>query len=557
MSFRRLMNFSVPFLCGTALLGTYSCKSNTNQGQVKDVILSPDDPNEGNGIIWQTSDGNVHYALCPSLPVSQTCAGIKETVTPVPIATYKDKLTAAVLNGRKMLVNSANGTYSEINLVRTKMKRLNEKIKTGGLTPGELAAFNTQLTGYDADLQKLLVLSADEQKKVDFIVNSLQASTPITIDEGEESFILSIVPFGLGLGRVSTLPLTPPGTVGNKIEIEKLLAAWNDEAEMFYGTNTIYTPATKANAVGILQESLSTCLQACPPYYSDLSCHFYCWLPSYKQVVPNVRGCFTSIARDQLVKKPNGQPLNLYPEVFDYCMYQEYDQVLKSIPQYDENVIAQRKSTNRATDRVGVLKYMSPKQEDAFKYVMFNWYNPFAFDLADQQAILDKFYAAHPNQTVPHVATATGKANHPRFAPILAYMQNQYASGGLGTLPKPASGPATSCAGAGKLVDGFCWYLAPVGESCDSTCSAAGLTSSSGTINFSGSAGDDASCGKVASAFNESLTAPSSATCPAVGCAKCDASCQAPLASTVFRCSGTATSTATKAPGVQPFCSCQ
>jgi hypothetical protein len=544
----------------TLVSGLAGCRTNSPASEAKDITLSPSNLSEPLAVIWEGTDNKVHYALCPASPASRTCAGIDESVSPVPIADYRDKLTSAILNLRPKAVNSANMTYSEINLLRTKIKRLNVKISAGGLSATELANFNAQLTKYNTDLQTLSTLTSDEQKTFDLITNSLKTNQDVTLDEGEENFLLAMVPFGLGLGVMSNLPLPPPGTTGNRIEIEKLVDAWKEAAEMFYGPNpTGYRSGTRDSPVGILQEPISSCLGACPQYFSDLTCHFYCWHPSYKYVSPNVRGCFTSIARDSLVKKPNGQPLNLYPEVFDYCMYQEFDQAFNTIPAYDENLIAQRKSSNRAGDRVGVIRYMTKKQEDAFKYVMFNWYNPFAFDEKDEREVIDKFYASQPGvaPSIPHQVSRTNKGNHPRYAQILPFMQQQYASGGFGAVPAGA-GSATVCAGGGTLVDGYCWHYGALGESCDTTCSNAGLTAdTTATINYIGSGGSDLFCGRIAASFGESYSGKATTKfCPANGCAKCDGTCSAPLTNAVYRCTGAPTSTAGKSASSRPFCAC-
>jgi hypothetical protein len=531
------------------------CKSVPAKSATKDVTLSSAALDEPLAVIWSDSDGKVHYGLCNVEPADRNCPGIQEPVGAVPIADYKDKLIAAILNKRPKVKKLADVEYSELNLLRTKIKRITTKIASGSLSEAEKNTLNAQLVKYNADLTTKSALTADEQRVLDQVLDALNSGKSMTLDQGEDLYVLAIVPFGLGLGVMSDLPLPPPGSIKNQIEYQKVLAAWDEVADTFYGPDKkVYAKDTADQPVDITSEPISNCLSACPPYFSDLVCHFYCWHPSYKKVSPNVRGCFTSIARDNLVSKPNGANLNLYPEVFDYCMYQEFDQAYDRKPAYNESLIAQRKSTNQKSDRVGVLKYMSKRQEDAFKYIMFHWYNPFAFDEVEEQKLMDEFYSKR--SFVPHKVNRANKANHPRYAQILPFMQAQYASGRFGPVPAPA-GSATSCPSGGSLVDGYCWYFAEDGASCDNACAKVGLASDEATKNYVGSGGSDLYCGRVAAAFGESYAGGTpTKKCPPVGCAKCDGSCKAPLTNTVFRCSGVPTNTSSSSPGVRPFCAC-
>jgi hypothetical protein len=51
-----------------------------------------------------------------------------------------------------------------------------------------------------------------------------------------------------------------------------------------------------------------------------------------------------------------------------------------------------------------------------------------------------------------------------------------------------------SCAGAGQVVGGHCWYLGGWGQSCTEVCAATGGTYDTATSTFAGSEGSDANC---------------------------------------------------------------
>jgi hypothetical protein len=559
------IGFSVAAMVG--LLGAaWSCKSPSSQGKVKDINLSPRDVLEPESIVWKTSDNNVHIGLCPKGPADRTCPGLNDSVKPLPLDDYKTRVIATLLNARPGTVNEIGQVYSELSVLKNKINRLKVLLNSPSSSATEKANFTAQLATYSTKVDELSKLTDSEQKILDNILGNLDAGKNVTFDEGEDSYVASVVPFSLGVNRVSTMPLVPPGSINNKIDKDKLVKAWLEVADMFYGPKPIYTVGT---GVTIAEEPLSTCLSACPTYFSDLTCHFYCWHPSYKPVTPNIRGCFTSIARDQLVLKPNGAPLNLYPEVFDYCMFQDFDQNLGKIPAYDAQLIAQRKASNTRADRVGLLKYMSPEQEDAFKYVIFNWYNPFAFDPAEEKAVIDAFYAKHPEAArfAPKQVPKQTRTFHDRFPQIVGWMQFMYASGGLGPIvnaptKEPTIGTSVSCKNGGVLVDGFCWWQAADGASCDETCSKIGMATSPATVEYAGSKGTDVACGKVAGSFGteNKLSGPSLAkSCDSEGCAKCSAgsSCSPDFGvSQSYRCIAKETTTSFKKAGTKPFCAC-
>jgi hypothetical protein len=259
----------------------------------------------------------------------------------------------------------------------------------------------------------------------------------------------------------------PPGTTDNALDIDLVLTAWKKVKADFYDSTQGYTKTE--NGAPPPAAEVNECLAACPAYYSDLVCHYYCWHPSYKQVSPNVRACLTYLARANsptpiMRRDPVTQKYRLlyYPEIYDYCLYAEkdgkgYDAVLNlNSPPWDEAIINANKAAGR---KIGVFKWVDDNEAKAFKYVMYTWYNPFAFKMEDQQKAINAFYGValtNPNYTVADAADVAEckakrpvatrhdpfdgrqfdgthcsarkvfslpRANHPNYAAIDAYMQ--------------------------------------------------------------------------------------------------------------------------------------
>jgi hypothetical protein len=399
-----------------------------NGSQAEDVNLSPSDLSQASTVIWKGADTKVHKGSCPALSTAsdRNCPGIAENGL-LEFDAFKDKLFQTILLSRatpptKIPSSSADNTVM-IRSLEGKIKRLNDRIAAGTLTPAETADFQSQVNTLNGDLANLkVVMTIAEQADFDLIVKNLDTGNDISLDEGERLFKLAVSPFGGGFGH-SVLP-PPAGDKDHKMtptEIAAVLDYWNAEADMFYGRNNGYTGGSP---VSITAEPITNCLTACPAYYSTLMCHFYCWHPSYQLVTPNVRGCFTEIARGTFPVTKGGVQLANYPEMFDYCMYEPFDAAaIKAggrIPPYDQNLI----DTNRkAQNKVGTLKYLTPVQADAFKFVTYTWYNPFAYDLQSQQTVLDQFYAKHPGVVSAVTATSSGKAMHPNIGTILPFMK--------------------------------------------------------------------------------------------------------------------------------------
>jgi hypothetical protein len=214
-------------------------------------------------------------------------------------------------------------------------------------------------------------------------------------------------------GRYKGSLKPPPGTTDNPLDIDLVVTAWKKVKADFYDTTQGYTQSVRGAPPPAGE--VNRCLGACPRYYSDLVCHYYCWHPSYEQVSPNVRGCFTYLANG--IDSSNTPVMRLdavtqqarvlfYPEIYDYCLYAEkdgkgYDGVLNKngSPPWDEAIINANKAAGR---KIGVLKWVDDNEEKAFKHVMWTWYNPSAFKMEDQQKAINAFYGvtlANPNYT--------------------------------------------------------------------------------------------------------------------------------------------------------------
>ena len=414
----RLLPSISSLVCFVGLMTAAGCKTGGNDSAVLDAGLSPKDVTKPTTVLWLTADEKVHLGVCPAFAavVNRTCSGLTEDQTPVDFSEYKDKLKAAIMRQRPGGGPKATATAIDPTTLlsfETKIKRLEDKIAAGTFSTAEVASFKKQLEKLNGEYSKInLKLTGSEQTDFDEIVKSLNAGQDFTYDEGERRYNMAKAGFAV----VSKLKTPEFEAVGKdqEMDVSAVLEYWNDVADKFYDKKDGYTAGTPPT--GINDEPLSTCLSACPAYYSVLFCHIYCWHPSYKDVVPNVRGCFSQIARGAFAVKKNNVQVTAYPEIFDYCMYQDFDPIAvktgqKPLPAFDQATI----DTNKASgNKIGVLKYMSPSEEAAFKYWAYTWYNPFAFSEADQQAVLDQFYATHPGvvSQVPR-ASHSGRSMHP------------------------------------------------------------------------------------------------------------------------------------------------
>jgi hypothetical protein len=194
-------------------------------------------------------------------------------------------------------------------------------------------------------------------------------------------------------------PASSTRTTGSPLNVPLVVKAMKKLKSEFYGKTDNFSPKRTPSWNN---DEARQCLQACPEYYSDIVCHFYSWHPSYDRVSPNIRGCYTQIARgfyDSTIFPNASKSKGLtYPQAYDYCTYQPFDAVTNQanlIPgtqkpnAYDPKLIAKNKA---AGNRVGVNAWVDENEEEAFKHVMFTWYDTKLFTLESQQEALNEFY---------------------------------------------------------------------------------------------------------------------------------------------------------------------
>lgn len=258
------------------------------------------------------------------------------------------------------------------------------------------------------------------------------------------------------LGRAGAVPKDKwvgpqPGTLDNTIDKDLVLKAWNKTREDFYITpaGASHPPGLKAKPASPLDAEPGQCLAACPAWWGDLVCHFYCWYPSYQPTNPNIRACFSGAARgttrtESLGEAGTSAPRQLfYPEVYDYCIYQDGDFVTNSrVVPYDQTVIDKNKKLSLSpgapnpaggaplNPMPGALEYVKKNQDEAFRYVMYTWYHPNTFSYVKQQEVIDEFYRGagltRPVRPTDATKTATGNPSltpHPKHDAVRDWMK--------------------------------------------------------------------------------------------------------------------------------------
>ena len=216
------------------------------------------------------------------------------------------------------------------------------------------------------------------------------------------------------------LKLPEPGSTCNRIhptDIATIVTAWKKLIHDFYLTNNAYAgysptggPVASASIVwskppaGTTPPLSEVAGVPCAPNQSDIVCRFYQHMPSYKYVIPNVRGCFTSFMNGALAipASTDGKTAAheaTYPEIWDYCMYQEVDAVQNLRPVYNPAEISKNKA---AGVEKGVLKYLPKDLRPVFKFIMYTWYEPDTYVTEDQNEILKQVYGSYtPAQGIP------------------------------------------------------------------------------------------------------------------------------------------------------------
>lgn len=224
-----------------------------------------------------------------------------------------------------------------------------------------------------------------------------------------------------------------PGTKNNPVDDDLVLTAWKKVARDFYGvgpnqtTPTGYNPAANPPVAEVGQ-----CIAgATPPFWSDLMAHFYCWHPSYQPTNPNIRACFSGATRGLQVTESGAQARKImYPEAYDHCVYQQANWVAGGSTTFDRTTIDSNKGSKTMP---GALAWVKNNEDEAFRYVMFSWYDPNTLSYAEQQRVINKFYQDIGMPRFPRNtdATATASGNpsltpHPEAARLQQWMTTYY-----------------------------------------------------------------------------------------------------------------------------------
>lgn len=269
-------------------------------------------------------------------------------------------------------------------------------------------------------------------------VTACSSPTEETIDSDGASALSGGAPSPAPTGPTpiagSTLKLPVPGSKGNKISAADqatIVAAWLGAKRDYYDTQKGYVGINGAAPVKGPRGLAEVATVPCGPTYSTLVCRFYAHMPSYDSVIPNYRGCFSYMANGGLqvptslwdpkaATEATTMRPGTYAESFDHCLYQDYDKVLNHTPLWSTTEVAANKKKGAAGE-IGVVKYMAPDLRATFKFIMYTWYEPATYDVADQAAILAKIYASYTPPVAPP-AVGGGAANPATYATVVDSM---------------------------------------------------------------------------------------------------------------------------------------
>jgi formylglycine-generating enzyme required for sulfatase activity len=208
----RVHIMSICLLMGVAAL--QSCRT-SGLSTTKDIGGSPADVSKVSYVVFLTpADAKVHKGECPStnMPVNRNCPGLKD-LSQLSKADYEAGLRKAILATRPGGGPSIPGTPALVKTLEEKIARINAKLSAGGLTDAEKQALQSQRADLTRQLQSVTeaFLTADEQKRFDFIMQKLNASEDVTFDEGETNYQLAVAPLG-GSALSMTFVKIPAGT---------------------------------------------------------------------------------------------------------------------------------------------------------------------------------------------------------------------------------------------------------------------------------------------------------------------------------------------------------
>ena len=193
------------------LLGLASCRQNP-ESQVKDVVLSPAEIGKAHQVIW-LDGATVKSGTCPVTsppPANRSCQGLTAG-TSAALKDFSDALTVAIQKSRTdgnagvIIIDPA-----KLAQIEDKIKRLSDKIASGGLTPAEKTSLESQVASLKLERDKLKVeLTEAETKDKQKILDALNAGQDITLDEGERLFGCALTAF-----KSASAPVPPPATTG-------------------------------------------------------------------------------------------------------------------------------------------------------------------------------------------------------------------------------------------------------------------------------------------------------------------------------------------------------
>jgi hypothetical protein len=198
------------------------------------------------------------------------------------------------------------------NATRDKIKRLEDKLKAGGLSPTEAATLTAQIASLKTSIATATrTLTSAEQADYDAIEGFLVPGKDVTFDEGEHRYELALAPFvaSTGGGAAGGPQVTDPTptTHGARLPIADVSTAMTEarnrgiaEAVKLRGI-----PATWAAYQGIV----AACLGNDKPEWSDIVAHYYCQFAG-------VRECFTGTV-DRL--KSSGGAATAYADALTFC----------------------------------------------------------------------------------------------------------------------------------------------------------------------------------------------------------------------------------------------
>lgn len=204
----------VHFLSMCLFLGVAALQSCRTAGPstTKDIGGCPADVSKASYVVFLTpADSKVHKGDCPStnMPVNRSCPGLKD-LSQLSKADYESGLRRAILALRPSGAPSTPANPALVKTLEDKIGRINAKLTAGGLSDAEKASLQSQLADLNRQLEAArgAILTADEQKRFDLILQKLAASDDVTFDEGEVNYNLAVAAFGGGIGNCQPGKLT-------------------------------------------------------------------------------------------------------------------------------------------------------------------------------------------------------------------------------------------------------------------------------------------------------------------------------------------------------------